>query len=166
MTEDAISEMLLAYAQGRLSDEEQASVEQYVSANPAHAEELEFYKGLARTGELSKTQTIPNELGWKRLSKAIDSENISMSTSLQAANTNQPLWRYDKTDSFDVQVTFAPTTTEREFSDLLRSIKGEIVSGPTAIGLYTVRFTSEAQQENGLQHLREATDIIENASKK
>ncbi|MEM7664015.1 MAG: hypothetical protein AAF292_17375 [Pseudomonadota bacterium] len=67
---------------------------------------------------------------------------------------------------FDVQVIFENAATSEEIRELLTGIDGEIIAGPSAIGLYDVRFATEEERSIGLDTLRDATDLIESATLK
>jgi hypothetical protein len=67
---------------------------------------------------------------------------------------------------FAVQVIFVDTTTSVKIRNLLNEIDGEIVSGPSALGLYDVQFSSEELRRAGLELLREQPDIIKSVTLK
>lgn len=67
---------------------------------------------------------------------------------------------------FHVQVIFENAATSEEIRELLTGIDGEIIAGPSAIGLYDVRFATEEERSIGLDTLRDATDLIESATLK
>lgn len=196
MTDDAVSQLLLDYARGRLSRDHQAQISEELAQYPEYLEELEYYQNLTKAGSLEQEISSPGELGWARLSRAIDAEERSIPK--HAANDSHPYWRYatfalaalaimqtaflsgsifsqkepiyvsvsEKTESFDSQVIFSPDAIEADISALLRTTKGNIISGPSAIGAYTVRFSSEENRQAGIEQLRQSHDIIERATAK
>lgn len=64
----------------------------------------------------------------------------------------------------DVRVVFADHVTEREIADLLKSVRGQIVDGPTASRIYTIRISDSDGLETSitqfLQRLRESKTVI------
>ena len=174
------------------------AVRNSAGATPSHAEELALYEGLAKAGENFHQAQSPGELGWARLSRAIETERQNEIKSQYVGQTTQPLWRYatfalgfvviaqaamwfsasnvsseptyvtvtEAVDSFDAQVIFNPDATEIDIRELLHSVNGEIVMGPSALGIYTVRFVDEDARSASLDTLKAATKIIESASPK
>jgi hypothetical protein len=62
-----------------------------------------------------------------------------------------------------LQVTFKVGTTELQIRSVLTSVKGEIVAGPGALGVYTIR-VPEGQGTNALDRLKKSNvDIIDTA---
>ena len=198
LTEEEVSELLLDCAKGRLSEDDARSVQIAAAENPAYGEELALYEGLARAGESVDQDNPSGELGWARLSRAIDAERQAEIKSQYVGSGSGPIWRYatfalglvvmaqgalwfssstttndatyvtvtESVDSFDAQVMFNPDAVEIEIRELLRAVDGEIVMGPSAIGLYTVRFADEDTRRASLLKLNEATEIIESANPK
>jgi hypothetical protein len=62
-----------------------------------------------------------------------------------------------------LQVTFKPRATEAQIRGLLASLQAEIVSGPGALGVYTLR-VPEGQGPSTLAGLRRDRAIIESAA--
>lgn len=196
MTEMEASELLRDCAAGRLSDEVRVGVEAQAARSPALAEELAYYKGLVRAGQEPSGVTSPGELGWARLSRAMDEEAVSAAPPA-AANDNMQIWKYaafalglvatlqaafmffPSTASIDgdapiytpvldpsdrVRVTFVETATEADIRALLLNVDGEIVAGPSAIGLYELDFESMEERDAAMERLSAADSIIESAS--
>ena len=93
MTDEAASQMLLAYAQNRLNKDDRAKVDAEIATNVTLAEELAYYQGLAKAAAAQKSEASPNELGWARLTKAIDAEQNRVDDAPAAANDNTGFWR-------------------------------------------------------------------------
>ena len=68
--------------------------------------------------------------------------------------------------SFDVQVIFIDTVTSARMTETLNALDADIVAGPSALGLYDIRFTSETTRDAGLQSLRAMQDVVESATRK
>ena len=84
--EDKISLMIPAYLRGELSESERQEVENLAAKNPAVAEDIEFQRNL-KSGLQNKSDGFePGDLGWARLSKAIEnSEHVSRPTKTKPA---------------------------------------------------------------------------------
>lgn len=59
-----------------------------------------------------------------------------------------------------LQITFKPLATEGEIRALLSGVQGEIVAGPGALGVYTVRVPDQ-QGQQALQRLRSDASVID-----
>ncbi len=73
-------ETLRDYAKGRLSAVEAAAVEAAASADPRLAAEIALVRGVVKTGEADVGSAVSSELGWARLSRAIDTERRKSSS--------------------------------------------------------------------------------------
>ena len=60
-----------------------------------------------------------------------------------------------------LDIVFGPAVTEAAMRTLLLELDGEIISGPSPVGVYRVRFAdSGAQTEQLLDDLRQRTDLV------
>ena len=59
-----------------------------------------------------------------------------------------------------LQITFKPRATEIQIRALLASVQGDLVAGPGALGVYTVR-VPDGQSATALARLRQARSAIE-----
>ncbi|NWG70763.1 MAG: hypothetical protein HXY23_04015 [Parvularculaceae bacterium] len=59
-----------------------------------------------------------------------------------------------------LRATFNGAATESEIRQLLLEIGGEIVSGPSALGVYRIRFADDAATSAGLARARQASQIV------
>lgn len=66
----------------------------------------------------------------------------------------------------DLQVIFIDTATSADMNLLLYDLDAEIVAGPSALGLYDIRFTSKSSRDAGLNALRSMPEIVESATPK
>jgi len=71
-----------------------------------------------------------------------------------------------QTAHLEARIIFVEDATSADISALLTQIDAEIVAGPSAIGLYDVRFKSEDSRDTGLEGLRDANTIVESATLK
>ena len=147
-------------------------------------------RGIAAAVDADAAAATPGELGWARLSRAIDAE-----APRPAARVRRPLWplaasaaaavlvwqvvavpllapgdqgpdtprsRRRPSGDFSLSVAFAPAATEAAIRALLLEIGARVSGGPSAIGLWQLSFESAAARDAGLARLR-AADIVESA---
>ena len=62
---------------------------------------------------------------------------------------------------FSAKVAFRPDATERDISAVLSNARASIAKGPSALGLYEVRFSNQPQMQRGLVVLRREARVIE-----
>lgn len=171
--EDQISLMIPVYLRGDLSDVERAEVEKLAAQNPEIAADIEFQKSLKDNLIENMDSYEPGDMGWARLSKAMDQAEAS-EKSLQ----EQPkFWRYAAAilavaaigqagvlgsmalnNGQDVQyetasgsntalhmmtVGFDWSVTTEQLTKVLQDAEGTITAGPSALGLYEIKFQSE-----------------------
>lgn len=83
----------------------------------------------------------------------------------QFSGSDEPIYVPVAEDAgYVVRVIFAEDALVSDISDLFSDLEGQIVDGPSAIGLYDIGFASETAQTTALQTLQEATDLIESAT--
>ena len=61
---------------------------------------------------------------------------------------------------FSLKVEFTDTAQTSDITDLLTKSQGNIISGPTTLGLYEINFASEAKRTQAEIVFRESTDIV------
>ena len=178
---------LMAYVRGDLPPDAAAEVERAAREQPAVAGDIALMRGLVRA-RAADPSTAPGELGWARLSRAIDAE---------AAPVHQPrrnwrplmqiaataviavgVWQLavvpmlpggggdlyvpaTGTTEGAVIVAFAPDATEAQIRALLQEIGATVTDGPSALGLWTLSFADERRRTVGLTRLQAATGIVE-----
>ena len=195
MSADDISECLLDCAKGRLSVEARTEVEEAAQTNPAIAEELAYYKGLAGAAAVGAvSEASPGELGWARLSREMDGlEGTQGLPERAAANDNSRLWKFaaiafgvlamgqfsanfintplqeapryipvaEIEAEFGAQITFAENVSEKAVRELLVEVDANIVSGPSALGIYRLGFADADARDQGISELSQKSDIVE-----
>lgn len=67
----------------------------------------------------------------------------------------------EEPESFEIKLIFQPTSTESAIRQVLRENAGEIVAGPSALGLYTIQFKTNMQKTRALEMFSNRPDIIE-----
>ena len=85
------SAQILDFVKGRASGDMGEQIEKSAAADPRIAEELAYYRGLANSIEADQSSDTFDEIGWARLSRALDDETTSAPV---AANDNNSIWRY------------------------------------------------------------------------
>ncbi|MEM9739293.1 MAG: hypothetical protein AAF829_05440 [Pseudomonadota bacterium] len=189
---ESFSAVLLDYVKGRLSSEEARAVDLYIAGSQEAAAELAYYQGLARAAHDDTNETVFNELGWARLERALPPQHsprdagrgnqsiwsyaaaalglcVVVQGALLIERQNTPpeeayVTATAEGTGYDVVVAFSPSATEAEISMLLNRVEGEMSAGPSALGLYVVRFETAAARNTGLVALDDATGIVESAS--
>jgi len=189
-TDARSDEALIAYIRGRLPEDEAARLAAEAAESPALAAEIALMRGIAAAVDADAAVATPGELGWARLSRAIDAE-----AARPAARVRRPLWPLaasaaaavlvwqvvavplftpgdqgpgyapvseEPSGDFSLSVAYAPTATEAEIRALLLEIGARVTGGPSAIGLWQLGFDSAAARDAGLARLQ-AADIVETA---
>jgi len=112
-----------------------------------------------------------NSFKWKLATMAfgliaLAQAGIMMSTSAPADSETAVYVPVTQNSNHEVRLIFTDNATNKQIRTLLNQIGAEIVTGPSALGIYNVRFASEAEGEAGLERLREASGIVESATLK
>lgn len=89
--EDKISLMIPAYLRGELVEADRLAVEELAAKNPSIAADIEFQRGLRESLKPNEDAFEPGELGWARLSKAIEQE---MPSQEQLVTSRPKFWKY------------------------------------------------------------------------
>lgn len=188
-----IEELLPAYVNGTVSEEQQRAIETYLADHPEARSEVEWLQALRRGMRELPQENAPGELGWQRLRRSLPDQGRSGTSRtaswwkpamaaaaliivVQAAllaglrpkeDGFQPLSGPRATGHI-VQVQFQPTATEAQIRELLQRVDGRLVDGPSAIGLYRLRIGSDdtATQtvEQALETLRARSDVVAHAT--
>ena len=178
---DEISLLIPAYLRGELSADDAKRVEHMAQENPEIQADLDFQRQLRTTLQSGRSTQPADDLGWARLSKAMDADAaVTLPPVPNAANDVRPqrskFWMgataalallavgqfgiIAKSQSQDkdkakytlvsdstagTQAQIAPLAEMRvsDLSDALKSVDGQIVSGPSALGLYVIKFESK-----------------------
>ena len=65
---------------------------------------------------------------------------------------------------FALNIMFQPDASAQQITERLKSVDGEIFEGPSAIGLYAIRFETEAARDRALASLQDDDAIIDRVS--
>lgn len=192
LTDDALNQLVLDYVRGTASEEAIEAIEARILSDSKLADEVAYYKGLHQTLAPLKRETSPNELGWKRLTNAIAEDAtpaaandngriwkyaaaaLAMVVALQTTflmqspseDTSETFVTASANDAeiHGLRVIFRDDTTAAELTDLLKSVDGDIVAGPSALGLYTIAFDSDVLRDEALIALEAETGIVESVT--
>lgn len=181
MTRDEISALLPFLANGTLEGTERAEVQDAVTHDPELAAELAALKAVRATMQ-AEDSFSPGEMGLARLMRDVDAEARAANVNrrpliwqiaaaiLLAVVVGQTVWQIADTGPGGYQLagdTPAPFTaafradvTEAELRALLLQAGVEIVSGPSALGLYALAPVEGVTQDEARTEL-EASDLIE-----
>jgi anti-sigma-K factor RskA len=187
--EDATDEALIAYVRGTLPRQEADRIEAEAGRDPELAADIALTRGIAAALDEQARESAPGQLGWARLSRALDAETV------RPERGRRPVWQLaasaaaavlvwqavavpilsppaeqpgyapvteQPAGDFSVAVAFAPAATEQAIRTLIREIDARVSDGPSAIGLWRLSFASAAARDAGLARLQVAA-IVESA---
>lgn len=182
-------DVLLAYAQGRATPEQSARIKAAADSDPHLAAELAVMAGLRSALRDTTDAPDARAFGWKRLEREIgqsapapQAPTVTRGSAwrvaavlLGAVVLAQAAYmgfvprtgdaaRYETVteqgDGAVLGLSFAPQTTAEEMAELLRATGGQIIEGPSALGLYRVRFDSDRAREAALVVL-DGSDLVD-----
>ena len=177
---------LPAFVNGTLPASEREAIQTHLAGCEQCREEVHW---LATLREQMQNDPLPavNEMGMARLMKAVRQEEKQTATSapgwwrgaLAAAvlvvvaqfGVIAVQWQPDTVyrplgetvQSPRIQVRFAETATEIQIREVLERIEGQIVEGPSALGLYLVSVPDDASVQAAAETLQAAGDVVEQA---
>jgi len=191
---DKISLMIPAYLRDELSDEEGQYIEDLAAKDPAIAADIEFQKNLKSALTPENSEYEPGELGWAKLSKAIDAPSVAAND----YSANPKFWKYAAAilaiaaigqagilgslalndtqneqymtvsegpiEAHTVKVGFHADVTERQLTEALQSVEAKIVAGPSSLGFYDVQFDSKEACLQANKTFKETEKFIDNMS--
>jgi anti-sigma-K factor RskA len=182
--------MLTAYVRGRLPEAEAARIAGEAAARPELAADIALMRGIVSAFDDEAREAAPGELGWARLSRALDAEP---SRAAAPARTRRSLWPLAASAAaavliwqvaavplltrpggepgyapvseapaagFALDVAFAPAANEAAIRALLQDVDARVSDGPSAIGLWTLSFRDAGARDAALAAL-EAAPIVE-----
>jgi anti-sigma-K factor RskA len=181
-------ETVVAYLRGRLSADEARSLEAEAASRPELAAEIALMRGIVGSFDAEAASPAPGELGWARLSRAIDAEPRRAA----APRARRPLWPLaasaaaavlvwqlaavplltrpgedagyapvsEAPAGFTLDVAFAADAPEGAIRELLRSVGGRISDGPSAVGLWQLSFPSAEARDAAMEAMA-AAPVVE-----
>lgn len=191
MHDDEKQTLITDYVRGQCSAEDAARLEEAARTHAALASDIEFTKKLAETVKDSPRPPAPTELGWARLSKAIDRDGRQTAPErawvywryaamflgaiaigqtallvVNQTNTTEPAYRTASAsmDQHVLKVTFTQNAPEAEIRALFLSVNGDIVAGPSAMGVYAISFPDAKSKSDALAAFETSRTLIETVS--
>jgi len=189
MNNQELKENLPWYVNNTLNDEQQAEFEQQLSNNAELKQEVKFLNALRQHVKQNISHS-PGEMGLQRLKRQIKKESEQNSSShksittwrtlaiaaslvlvvqlgiminfVQREDTFVPLSGNNYSSSV-IQVQFKSDATESRIRELLISIEGSIINGPSKNGLYRIQLKTD--DDKIISRLRMQTDLIDFISK-
>ncbi len=186
-----MDERVTDYLAGRLSSEEAKRLEAEAELNQTLASELALGGAMRRALADLADETSPGDLGWARLARAMDVERLTAARNdrpplwryaaiaLGMLALGQPIaltssigGRQDayipvsdaRADQTLAALTFSPAATEAEIRALLQEVDAEIVAGPSALGVYRLRFNDAAARTAAIARFAAEPGIVEMAA--
>jgi len=180
---DEISLLIPAYLRRELSPADMAKVEAAAAVDPSVKADLNFQRALRETLQSDQPAASSSELGWARLSRrldALETEGDQDMVPMPVAANDEPLkrsrfWKY-ATAALAILVVGqfgfmkhldANETVDEKYTPLgsvLKSLDGQIISGPSAIGLFDLQFETRTACEAALPQLRDIMESVSNCS--
>ncbi|SFR33027.1 hypothetical protein SAMN04488005_0420 [Yoonia tamlensis] len=180
-SQDAV--LLLPFlANGTLEGEELAQVQAAVDQDPALAAELAALENMRATMQADDTAYSPGELGLARLMRDIDAPHqqstaprariwqiaaaillaVAVGQTVLLTQTDPSGQGYELAGDTGAQftITVHPDTAESDLRALLLAAEVEIVSGPSALGLYGLALLEGADAQAARARLQAASGII------
>jgi hypothetical protein len=190
MNKDYYRENLPMFINGNLSAEEQADFERELSQDDSLKKEAEFLTAIRGYVKQENVQT-PGEMGWHKLKRQIKKESTSnvvshnavnkwrtfavaaslvlvvqagfMATMMQQQDTFAPLSGDDYSENV-IQIQFNSNAKASDIQQLLISINGSIIEGPSTKGLYRIQLKKRddaIMNDNVIKQLQLRSDVID-----
>ena len=179
--------LLVAYVNGSASAIDRERAERLVNFDPSAAAERDALEALRATLKVPDGDT-PQMFGLERLNRDITRLQrqrarvrcLRMVTAVAASlflgvgamlfvpgAQDTTLYRAlaGKTTGAQIQLRFTAAATQASIQQVLREVGAEIVSGPSAVGMYRVRLPAGADAGFVLATLRAHSDIVEFAER-
>ena len=156
----------LAYYKGLARAGEQGSV---AEASPG---ELGWARLSRELDRFEETQNLPepaaandNSRLWKFAAIALGLLAMGQFSAGFIGTPPQEAPRYipvgESEAEFGAQVTFAENVSEKAVRELLIEVEANIVSGPSALGIYRLGFVNSDARDQGISKLSQKSDIVE-----
>ena len=156
----------LAYYKGLARAGEQGSV---TEASPG---ELGWARLSRELDRFEDTQSLPepaaandNSRLWKFAAIALGLLAMGQFSAGFIGTLSQEAPRYipvgESEAEFGAQVTFAENVSEKAVRELLIEVEANIVSGPSALGIYRLGFVNSDARDQGISKLSQKSDIVE-----
>jgi anti-sigma factor RsiW len=170
-------------ANGTLEGDELRQVEQAVENDPTLGAELAALRSIRLTMQSDPIDYSPGEIGLARLMREVELERkdaapagnsiwkiaaamllavaVGQAVLLTMNRNQQSGYTLAGETQAAFSITIQPNATEAELRAVLLDAGVEIVSGPSALGIYGLALTQGVSSETAAVELRNASDIIE-----
>jgi len=110
-----------------------------------------------------------NQPFWKYAAAALAVVAALQTAFLVQGNSSQDEPTYitasgENEDAFALDLMFSPDATAGEITNILKAVEAEIFKGPSALGVYAVRFDTETARDAALQNLEEQPHLVSSVS--
>lgn len=191
MDRKEIEALLVFLANDTLEGEERRVVEEAVAADPTLQTELEALKRIRAEMQADDIGHSPGEFGLARLMRDIDKEKPeqiaaatinrprvwqAVAAAAVALLVVQSVWTLSSSTDDDtirlagedasaltIKVAFSGDASEAALRALLLELDLTIVSGPSALGLYTLSAPDQAARDAAIERLNSETALVESA---
>jgi anti-sigma factor RsiW len=161
--DDQTAALLPWYLNGTLDDAERQRVEAWLLAAPGREEELAMWRAVQAQTRDAPAAPEFDELAWRRLRsrlpgarhaswlKIAAAASVLLIAGLQTAilvrddaGVHRPLSETPASGQWRLQVRFDDSATLQDIAALLDRHEAQFVSGPSALGLYTIAISRDA----------------------
>jgi hypothetical protein len=160
----AISEEL-AYYKGLVGAGELGSVHEASPGELGWARLSRELDGLEGAQDLPERAANDNSRLWKFAAIALGILAIGQFSSSFIGSPAQDTARYvpvtETGAEFVAQIAFAENVSEKAVRDLLVAVEADIVSGPSALGIYRLGFADADARDRGISVLSKSAEIVD-----
>lgn len=191
---DTLIALIPEFVNEQLGEEDRRRVQQAADHDPHVAAEIAVFRSIRQAVREGGEATTADALGWRRLQRALPPRErpatadqrppaapmwraaaavlaaVVLGQAIMLSNTTRD--RYvtagDPTQvvtaAVTLQVAFHADASEQSLRALLLDTQGQIVAGPSALGLYQLQFADQGARDAALTRLRERTDLVVSAT--
>ena len=165
--DDDIAALLPWYLNGTLQPAERERVERWLGESPDHQAELAMWRAVQADVRQAAPTPAFDEVGWRRLKaqlpgsrrsswlKVAAAASVLLIAGLQTAilvrepaDVHRPLTDTPGADQWRIHVRFAENATMAGVRALLDRHDAQMISGPSALGLYTLTIVKPSAQSS------------------
>ena len=177
-------DFLAFYVNGTLTDDEQDKVESHLGGCERCQKELALLRTMRDVTRQQQEKALPQEFAWQRLKRDIKQQDSTSIASRSRAwwkpaigiaaaliMTLQAVFIFNLKNDIEtygqagyqyggvvMQIKVNPKATEAQLRELLLKIDAEIVSGPSAAGLYRIRLSDQKNDPEVAEKIKALKD--------